>query len=94
MIKKKTSPKEEKQPAAKDLSSKGKTAIGKKAKKSITAGFKVTQIKSAIGKQKYQKQTLIGLGLNKLNRSVLVEDTSAIRGMMNKVDHLIKIEKI
>lgn len=56
--------------------------------------LKVTQIKSPIGRQEYQKKTLIGLGLNKLNRVALLEDTDSIRGMITKVEHLIKIEKL
>ncbi len=53
---------------------------------------KVTQIQSAIGRQKDQKETLIGLGLNKLNRSRVLEDTPAVRGMIFKVKHLIRVE--
>ena len=49
----------------------------------------VTQTKSPIGRQSYQKQTLIGLGLNKIGRTRELEDTPAIRGMINKVKHLV-----
>ena len=49
----------------------------------------VTQKKSPIGRQGYQRQTLIGLGLNKIGRSNKLEDTPSIRGMINKVKHLI-----
>ena len=56
--------------------------------------IKVTQIASPIGRKKYQKQTLIGLGLNKINRSSVLEDTSAVRGMIAKVHHLVKFEKV
>jgi large subunit ribosomal protein L30 len=49
----------------------------------------VTQIKSSIGRKSYQKQTLIGLGLNKIGRTKELEDTPAIRGMINKVKHLV-----
>lgn len=54
--------------------------------------IKVTQIASAIGKKYDQRQTLIGLGLNKLNRVRMLEDTLAIRGMIKKVQHLVKVE--
>ncbi|MBO4285422.1 MAG: 50S ribosomal protein L30 [Alphaproteobacteria bacterium] len=58
------------------------------AKKKI----KVTQIASPIGKPKIQRETLIGLGLNKLNRTRELEDTPSIRGMIKKVSHLVKVE--
>ena len=51
----------------------------------------VQQIKSPIGRPKDQRATLIGLGLNKCGRFSTLEDTSAIRGMINKVSHLVKI---
>ena len=53
---------------------------------------KVTQIKSAIGRKSDQKQTLIGLGLNKIGRTRDLEDTPAIRGMIDKVKHLVRVE--
>ena len=49
----------------------------------------VKQIRSPIGRKSYQKQTLIGLGLNKIGRTKELEDTPAIRGMINKVKHLV-----
>ena len=51
----------------------------------------VTQKKSPIGRQSYQRQTLIGLGLNKIGRSSELEDTASIRGMINKVKHLVTV---
>ncbi|MBE6451383.1 MAG: 50S ribosomal protein L30 [Alphaproteobacteria bacterium] len=59
------------------------------AKKTI----KVTQVVSPIGKPKDQRATLIGLGLNKMNRTVVLEDTPSIRGMISKVSHLVKVEE-
>ena len=59
------------------------------AKKTI----KVTQIASPIGKPKYQRATLIGLGLNKLNKVSVLEDTPSVRGMIRKVQHLVKVEE-
>ena len=53
---------------------------------------KVTQIKSTIGRKSDQKQTLIGLGLNKIGRTRDLEDTPAIRGMIDKVKHLVRVE--
>jgi large subunit ribosomal protein L30 len=53
---------------------------------------KVTQIRSPIGRPGDQRKTLIGLGLNKMNRSKELEDTPAVRGMINKVQHLVRVE--
>ena len=53
---------------------------------------RVTQTKSAIGRLDDQRQTLIGLGLNKIGRTRELEDTPSVRGMINKVKHLISVE--
>jgi len=53
---------------------------------------KVTQIGSPIGRQGYQRATLKGLGLDKMNRSRVLEDTPAVRGMIDSVRHLLRIE--
>ncbi len=57
------------------------------------ATIKITQIKSAINRPKRQKLTLQALGLGKLNRTVEHNDTPQILGMINKVQHLLRIEK-
>ena len=54
--------------------------------------IRVTQIGSPIGRQKSQRATLIGLGLNKLNRSRVLEDTPSVRGMALKIRHLVRVE--
>ena len=54
---------------------------------------KVTQVASPIGHTKDQRATLVGLGLNKINRSRELEDTPAVRGMINKVAHLVRVEE-
>ncbi|MBC9208494.1 50S ribosomal protein L30 [Roseomonas aerophila] len=51
----------------------------------------VTQIASPIGRKPGQRETLIGLGLNKIRRSRELEDTPAVRGMIRKVAHLIQV---
>ena len=56
------------------------------------AKLKVTLIKSGIGYAQDQKKTLKALGLNRLNKSMVHNDNSAIRGMLDKVRHLIKVE--
>jgi len=53
---------------------------------------KVTQIGSPIRRTKDQRATLIGLGLNKMNRTRELEDTPAVRGMIARVQHLVKVE--
>ncbi len=52
----------------------------------------VTQIASPIGRPKDQRATLIGLGLNKIDRTRELEDTPAVRGMIRKVSHLVRVE--
>ena len=54
--------------------------------------LKVTQTGSASGHQRDQRATLIGLGLNKISRTRELEDTPAVRGMVRKVSHLVRIE--
>ena len=51
----------------------------------------VKQVASPIGRPAKQKAVLIGLGLNKMNKVVELEDTPSIRGMINKIPHLVKI---
>ncbi|MGE3667733.1 MAG: 50S ribosomal protein L30 [Steroidobacteraceae bacterium] len=53
---------------------------------------RVTQIGSPIGRTKDQRDTLVGLGLNKMNRTRVLEDTPSVRGMIFKVKHLIRVE--
>jgi large subunit ribosomal protein L30 len=62
------------------------------AKGTQKAQIKVTQIGSPIGRRHDQRATLVGLGLNKINRSRVLEDTPAVRGMVEKVQHLVKVE--
>jgi large subunit ribosomal protein L30 len=62
--------------------------MGKKAAKSI----KVTQIGSTAGRLPNHKACMLGLGLRKIGHSVVVEDTPSVRGMVNKVNYLVKVE--
>jgi large subunit ribosomal protein L30 len=57
------------------------------------AKLRVTWIKSGIGYAQDQKRTLKALGLNRLNQSVVHSDSPSVRGMINKVRHLIKVEE-
>ena len=52
----------------------------------------VTWVKSSIGYAEDQKRTLKALGLHRLNQSVTHQDSVSIRGMINKVRHLVKVE--
>ena len=55
---------------------------------------RVTLTTSALGRKPGQKETLVGLGLNKLRSSRELEDTPSVRGMIRKVAHLIKVEEL
>ena len=52
----------------------------------------ISQVRSGIGRDRSQKKTLIGLGLGKLNKMRKIEDTPAVRGMINKVKHFVDVE--
>lgn len=58
------------------------------------ARIKVTQIRSTIDRKEPQKRTIRALGLGKLHRTVVHNDTPQIRGMIRAVSHLIKVEEI
>lgn len=55
--------------------------------------LKVTQTGSPIRRPKDQRQTLVGLGLNKMHRTRELEDTPSVRGMIRKVQHLVRVEE-
>ena len=55
--------------------------------------LKITLIKSMIGKPEKQRQVLRGMGLTRLNKTVELADTPAIRGMVSQVCHLVKAEE-
>jgi large subunit ribosomal protein L30 len=55
--------------------------------------IRVTQTGSPIRRPKDQRATLIGLGLNKMNRTRELEDTPAVRGMIAKVRHLVRVDE-
>ena len=56
--------------------------------------LKITMVKSYIGRPEKQRQILRGMGLGRLNKTVLLEDTPEIRGMINKVSHLVFMEEV
>lgn len=63
------------------------------SKKETGKALRVTLVKSPIGYKKDQKATIRALGLRRMNQTVEHNDTPAVRGMLTKVNHLIKIEE-
>ena len=61
-------------------------AVGKRVR--------VTQVASGLGRKPGQIATLIGLGLNKIRKVSTLEDTDAVRGMIRKVHHLVRVEEL
>lgn len=57
------------------------------------AKLRITWVKSDIGYKESQRKTLAALGFHRLNQSVTHEDSMSIRGMINKVRHLVKVEE-
>ena len=65
------------------------SAKTKAAGKTVT----VTQVKSPAGREAYQRATLVGLGLDRIRRSRTLEDTPAVRGMIARVRHLLRVDE-
>jgi len=55
--------------------------------------LKITKVKSVIGRPEKQRKVLKGMGLTKLNKTVTLVDTPQVRGMINKVIHLVSVEE-
>ncbi|MAC33335.1 50S ribosomal protein L30 [Haliea atlantica] len=55
--------------------------------------IKVTQVKSTCGRQKKHQACVAGLGLRRIGHTVEVEDTPSVRGMINKVNYLVRVEE-
>lgn len=70
----------------------GKAPSGAAPARSGGKTVRVTQIGSPIGREDWQQATLIGLGLNKRGRTRDLEDTPAVRGMIERVRHLVRVE--
>jgi len=64
------------------------------AKKEAAKPLRITQVKSAIGKPEDQKRTVRALGLKRLGHTVEQADSPAVRGMIFKVKHLVKVEEL
>lgn len=63
------------------------------AKKGSGKLLKLTLVRSPIGYEKSQKETVRALGLRRMNVSVMREDSPALRGMITKISHLLKVEE-
>ena len=61
--------------------------------KKVNKSLHITQIKSGIGHNKKAKRTLIALGLRKMNQTVVHSDSPIIRGMVKKINFLLKVEE-
>ncbi|MEW6671137.1 MAG: 50S ribosomal protein L30 [Thermodesulfobacteriota bacterium] len=59
----------------------------------MSAKLKITLVKSMVGRPEKHRKVLRGMGLTKLNKSVFLNDTPPIRGMINAVSHLVKAEE-
>jgi large subunit ribosomal protein L30 len=59
----------------------------------MAAKLKITLVRSMIGRPEKHRKTLKGMGLTKLNKTVELEDTPCIRGMINIVPHLVQVEE-
>jgi large subunit ribosomal protein L30 len=59
----------------------------------VVAKLRITWVKSGIGYPQDQKRTLKALGFHRLNQSVTQDDRPSVRGMLNKVKHLIRVEE-
>ena len=57
------------------------------------ATVKVTLVNSGLGRKKNQRETLLGLGLNRMHRTRELEDTPSVRGMIRTVAHLVRVEE-
>ena len=74
--------------AVKETPSKGK------AKKDAGPRLKISLVRSVIGRPQKQREVVKGLGLRKMNSEVIRKDCPEIRGMINKIPHLVKVEEL
>jgi large subunit ribosomal protein L30 len=59
----------------------------------MSAEFKITLVRSHIGKPANQRAVLNGMGLTRMNKTVILKDTPEVRGMIRKVSHMLKVEE-
>jgi large subunit ribosomal protein L30 len=76
------------------MAEKKTTGATKTQSKHATKRLRVTYVKSAIGYNVKQKQTIEALGLRRLQQVIVHPDTPSVRGMLNKVSHLVQVEEV
>jgi len=59
----------------------------------MSAEFKITLVRSHIGKPANQRAVLNGMGLTRMNKTVILKDTPEVRGMIRKVSHMLKVDE-
>jgi large subunit ribosomal protein L30 len=92
-VKKPKAPRAKLAPAHERFAALAKVLAKPQAAPAKAAGkVRVTQLGSPIGRQDYQLATLKGLGLNRRHRSCVLEDTPSVRGMIERVKHLVQVE--
>ena len=60
----------------------------------MAQNLKITLVKSMIGRPEKHRKVLLGMGLTKINKSVYLKESPAVRGMINKVSHLVQAEEV
>ncbi len=60
----------------------------------MASRIRITQVRSAVGRQKIQRRTLVALGIRRHQQSVVHDDTPAIRGMIAKIDYLLEVTEV
>ena len=68
--------------------------MAKKKEQQVEKQLKITLVRSAIGFEKSQGETARALGLRKLHHSVTLKDIPSVRGMINKISHLVSVEEV
>lgn len=80
--------------AVKEVKAEAEVKVAKKPAKKAEKQVKVTLVKSPIGYNKKQARVVKALGLNKMNSSHILPDNACVRGMVNTVSHLVKLEEL
>ncbi len=83
-----------KAPSTAKMATTSKTVADKTMADKTTAKLRITYVKSVIGYSQRQRDTIKSLGLRRLHQSVEHTDTPEIRGMVNKVSHLVRVEEV
>ena len=90
----KTSTKTVKAAEVKEVKTEAEVKVAKKPAKKAAKQVKVTLVKSPIGYDKKQARVVRALGLNKMNSSNILPDNACVRGMVNTISHLVKLEEL